>query len=149
MALFSGRNDGYAGSHGTPPALLHNFLHNRVLHQNIVLLTIITDDTARIAEDERFKLEKLAHGFCRIVGRYGFMEQPDVPKLLIASGLIHTVEHTTFFLGRENLVATRRPGMARWRVSLFAFMSRNALPATKFFNIPGDRVMEIGAQIEL
>ncbi len=134
---------------GTPPALLHNFLHNRVLHQNIVLLTIVTDDTARIAEEERFKLEKLDHGFCRIVGRYGFMEQPDAPALLISSGLIHTVEHTTFFLGRENLVATRRPGMARWRVSLFAFMSRNAQPATKFFNIPPDRVMEIGAQIEL
>ena len=134
---------------GTPPALLHNFLHNRVLHQNIVLLTIVTDDTARIAEEERFKLEKLDHGFCRIVGRYGFMEQPDAPQLLIAAGLIHTVEHTTFFLGRENLVATRRPGMARWRVSLFSFMSRNAQPATKFFNIPPDRVMEIGAQIEL
>ena len=134
---------------GTPPALLHNFLHNRVLHQNIVLLTIVTDDSARVAEAERFKLEKLDHGFCRIVGRYGFMEQPDAPALLIAAGLIHTVEHTTFFLGRENLVATRRPGMARWRVSLFAFMSRNAQPATKFFNIPPDRVMEIGAQIEL
>jgi KUP system potassium uptake protein len=134
---------------GTPPALLHNFLHNRVLHQNIVLLTIVTDDSARIAEEERFKLEKLDHGFCRIVGRYGFMEQPDAPALLIAAGLIHTVEHTTFFLGRENLVATRRPGMARWRVSLFSFMSRNAQPATKFFNIPPDRVMEIGAQIEL
>jgi len=134
---------------GTPPALLHNFLHNRVLHQNIVLLTIVTDDSARVAEEDRFKLEKLDHGFCRIVGRYGFMEQPDAPSLLITAGLIHTVEHTTFFLGRENLVATRRPGMARWRVSLFAFMSRNALPATKFFNIPPDRVMEIGAQIEL
>ncbi len=134
---------------GTPPALLHNFLHNRVLHQNIVLLTIVTDDSARVAEAERFKLEKLDHGFCRIVGRYGFMEQPDAPALLIAAGLIHTVEHTTFFLGRENLVATKRPGMSRWRVSLFSFMSRNAQPATKFFNIPPDRVMEIGAQIEL
>jgi KUP system potassium uptake protein len=68
---------------------------------------------------------------------------------LIAAGLIHSVEHTTFFLGRENLVVTQRPGMARWRVNLFSFMSRNALPATKFFNIPPDRVMEIGAQIEL
>ncbi|HYQ26441.1 MAG TPA: potassium transporter Kup [Polyangiaceae bacterium] len=134
---------------GTPPALLHNFLHNRVLHQNIVLLTIVTDDSARISEDERFKLEKLDHGFCRIVGRYGFMEQPDAPALLIQAGVIHTVEHTTFFLGRENLVVTKRPGMARWRVNLFSFMSRNALPATKFFNIPPDRVMEIGAQIEL
>ena len=134
---------------GTPPALLHNFLHNRVLHQNIVLLTIITSDSARISEDERFKLEKLDHGFCRVVGRYGFMEQPDAPSLLIDAGLIHTVEHTTFFLGRENLVVTKHPGMARWRVNLFSFMSRNALSATKFFNIPPDRVMEIGAQIEL
>jgi KUP system potassium uptake protein len=134
---------------GTPPALLHNFLHNRVLHQNIVLLTIVTDDTARVNEQERFQLSKLKHGFCRIVGHYGFMEQPDVPALLIASGLVHSVEHTTFFLGRENLVVTKRPGMARWRVSLFSFMSRNALPATKFFNIPPDRVLEIGAQLEL
>ncbi|HEX3774070.1 MAG TPA: potassium transporter Kup [Polyangiaceae bacterium] len=134
---------------GTPPALLHNFLHNRVLHQNIVLLTMTTTDAARVAEEERYKLEKLEHGFCRITGRYGFMEQPDAPQLLIRTGLIHTVEHTTFFLGRENLVATQRPGMSRWRVALFAFMSRNAQPATKFFNIPPDRVMEIGAQIEL
>ena len=134
---------------GTPPALLHNFLHNRVLHQNIVLLTIVTDDTARIADDERFKMEKLDHGFCRVVGRYGFMEQPDVPSLLISTNLIHTIEHTTFFLGRENLVASKRGGMSHWRKSMFSFMSRNAQPATKFFNIPPDRVMEIGAQIEL
>ena len=80
------------------------------MHQHIVLLTIITDDTARISEEERFKLEKLDHGFCRIIGRYGFMEQPDVPALLIAAGLIHTVEHTTFFLGRENLVGHQAPG---------------------------------------
>lgn len=134
---------------GTPPALLHNFLHNRVLHQNIVLLTIVTDDTARISDDERFKVEKLDHGFCRVVGRYGFMEQPDVPSLLISTNLVHTIEHTTFFLGRENLVASARSGMSRWRKSMFSFMSRNAQPATKFFNIPPDRVMEIGAQIEL
>jgi KUP system potassium uptake protein len=78
------------------------------------------------------------------------MEQPDAPALLHDSGVVPgSVEHVTFFLGRENLIATAKPGMAKWRVSLFAFLTRNAQPATKFFNIPPDRVMEIGAQIEL
>jgi KUP system potassium uptake protein len=134
---------------GTPPALLHNFMHNRVVHQHIVLLTVITSDAARVAESERCTVEEMDHGFIRVVGRYGFMEQPDAPKLLHDAGLIGTVEHVTFFLGRENLIATKHPGMARWRVSLFAFLTRNAQPATKFFNIPPDRVMELGAQIEL
>ena len=134
---------------GTPPAMLHNFLHNRVVHQHIVLLTVVTGDEARVAEADRFSVEQMDHGFSRIVGRYGFMEQPDAPKLLQQAGVIGSVEHVTFFLGRENLIATKHPGMARWRVGLFAFLSRNAQPATKFFNIPPDRVMEIGAQIEL
>ncbi len=134
---------------GTPPPLLHNFMHNRVVHQHIVLLTVITSDAARVAESERCTVEEMEHGFIRVVGRYGFMEQPDAPKLLHDAGLIGTVEHVTFFLGRENLIATKHPGMARWRVSLFAFLTRNAQPATKFFNIPPDRVMELGAQIEL
>jgi KUP system potassium uptake protein len=134
---------------GTPPALLHNFLHNRVVHQHIVLLTVVTSDAARVAETDRFSIEQLENGFCRIVGRYGFMEQPDAPKLLRTAGAIGGIDHVSFFLGRENLIATQHPGMARWRVSLFAFLTRNAQPATKFFNIPPDRVMEIGAQIEL
>jgi KUP system potassium uptake protein len=134
---------------GTPPALLHNFMHNRVVHQHIVLLTVTTSDSARVPETERFDVESLPDGFCRVLGKYGFMEQPDAPKLLHDAGVIGSVEHVTFFLGRENLIATQHPGMARWRVALFAFLTRNAQPATKFFNIPPDRVMEIGAQIEL
>jgi KUP system potassium uptake protein len=137
---------------GTPPAMLHNFMHNRVVHQHIVLLTVTTSDSARVPEAERFTLEELDSGFVRLTGHYGFMEQPDAPALLRASGVVPgSVEHVTFFLGRENLIATarRQPGMARWRVGLFAFLTRNAQPATKFFNIPPDRVMEIGAQIEL
>ncbi len=135
---------------GTPPAMLHNFLHNRVVHQHIVLLTVVTTDSARVSEKDRFSVEQMDHGFVRLVGRYGFMEQPDAPKLLHDAGLIGSVEHVTFFLGRENLIATTsHPGMAKWRVSLFAFLTRNAQPATKFFNIPADRVVEIGAQIEL
>lgn len=134
---------------GTPPSLLHNFMHNRVVHQHIVLLTVVTSESARVSEEDRFKIEDLDHGFIRLVGRYGFMEQPDAPRLLLDAGVITSVEHTTFFLGRENLIATAHPGMARWRVGLFAFLTRNAQPATKFFNIPPDRVFEIGAQIEL
>jgi KUP system potassium uptake protein len=134
---------------GTPPALLRNFMHNRVLHQHIVLLTVQTLESARVAESERFDVEHLDHGFSRITGRYGFMEQPDAPLLLEKAGLVSSVEHTTFFLGRENLISSAHPGMARWRIRLFAALTRNAQPANKFFNIPPDRVMEIGAQIEL
>jgi KUP system potassium uptake protein len=124
-------------------------MHNRVLHQHIVLVTMVTQDSARVEEDARFVVEHLDHGFARLTGRYGFMEQPDAPLLLERAGLVSSVEHTTFFLGRENLIATERGGMARWRVRMFAWLTRNAQPANKFFNIPPDRVMEIGAQIEL
>jgi KUP system potassium uptake protein len=134
---------------GTPPALLHNFMHNRVVHQHILLLTVVTEDSARVPEEQRFTLETLEEGFVRIVAHYGFMEQPNVPELLVSSGLVTSIEHVTFFLGRENLVTTKNPGMARWRVELFSALTRNAQPATKFFGIPPDRVMEIGAQIEL
>jgi KUP system potassium uptake protein len=134
---------------GTPPALLHNFMHNRVVHQHILLLTVVTEDSARVPEEQRFTMETLEEGFVRIVAHYGFMEQPNVPELLVRSGLVTSIEHVTFFLGRENLVTTKNPGMARWRVELFSALTRNAQSATKFFGIPPDRVMEIGAQIEL
>jgi KUP system potassium uptake protein len=135
---------------GTPPSLLHNFLHNRVVHQHVVLLTILTDDAARVPDDRRITREELDEGFVRIVARYGFMEQPDVPRLLIGCGaIVPSLEGVTFFLGRDTMIATERPGMARWRVHLFAFLARNSQPATKFFQIPPDRVLEIGSQIEL
>jgi KUP system potassium uptake protein len=135
---------------GTPPAMLHNFLHNRVVHQHVVLLTITTEDAARVSERERYTREELPEGFVRIVAKYGFMEQPDVPKLLTRAGIIGAgLEGITFFLGRETMIATQRPGMARWRIHIFSFLSRNSQPATRFFNIPPDRVMELGAQIEL
>jgi KUP system potassium uptake protein len=135
---------------GTPPPLLHNFLHNRVVHQHIVLLTIMTTDDARVADASRCTVQELPDsGFLRVIARYGFMERPDVPQLLLRHKLISSIDHTTFFLGRETMIATERPGMAKWRVHVFAFLARNALPATRFFNIPPDRVMEIGTQIEL
>jgi len=134
---------------GTPPALLQNLMHNRVIHQRIVLLRLVTSDAARVNELQRFEIAELGDGFCRVTGHYGFMEQPDAPKLLLDAGVIHSIEHVTFFLGRENLIVTEHPGMAKWRIALFSYLTRNAQPVTKFFNIPPDRVVEMGAQIAL
>ncbi len=135
---------------GTPPALMHNFTHNRVLHKQNILLTVITEEIARVSPEDRFEVEELDEGFVRIVAHYGFMEEPDVPALLETSHVAgYSLEHTTFFMGRETLLAEGREGMSPWRESVFAFMSRNAQRATAFFNIPSDRVVEIGSQIEL
>jgi len=145
MAVFMNGN-----SEGTPPALLHNFLHNRIVHEHVVLLTIVTENVARVPQSERATLEDLSSGFRRVVAHFGFMETPDVPALLDQLEIPHyALDYVTFFLGRETLLPTHRPGMALWRERLFAFLSRNAQPATAFFGIPPSRVVEIGAQIEL
>jgi KUP system potassium uptake protein len=134
---------------GTPPALLHNFRHNHVLHENVILLTIIMEDAARMAETERVIVERAPHGFWRVIGRYGFMEQPDAPDLLLRSELLTKLDDVTFFLGREHLIVAERGISHRWRIALFSFLARSSQPATRFFNIPPDRVMEIGTQIAL
>jgi KUP system potassium uptake protein len=134
---------------GTPPALLHNFRHNHVLHENVVLLTILMEDAARIPDNERVSLMPTGPGFWRIVGRYGFMEQPDAPDLVLRSGLQTRLDELTFFLGREHLIVADHNVMHRLRIALFSFLARSSQPATRFFNIPPDRVMEIGTQIAL
>jgi KUP system potassium uptake protein len=134
---------------GTPPALLHNFHHNHVLHENVVFLTIVMEDAARVQESERVRVEEMAAGFWRVLGRYGFMEQPDAPELVRRSGLITRLEEVTFFLGREHLIVAERSTLLSWRAALFSFLARSSQPATRFFNIPPDRVMEIGTQIAL
>ena len=137
---------------GTPPTLLHNLEHNHVLHQRIVLLTVVTRDEPHVADADRLTVEALGQGFYRVALYYGFMEDPDVPAALLRAGehgLPLDVEHTTFFLGVETLLATERDGMPRWRERLFAVMSHNAVRATSFFRIPPDRVVELGMQIEL
>lgn len=138
---------------GTPPTLLHNLKHNKVLHDQVVLLTVVTEEVPHVGRAERLEVEALGDGFYRVIAHYGFMEDPNVPRLLEltkAKGLEMKLMDTTFFLGRERLIATkRRKGMAVWRERLFAFMSRNAQPATAFFRIPPNRVVELGAQVEL
>jgi KUP system potassium uptake protein len=142
----------FGGSHGTPPALLHNLKHNRVLHERVVFLTIRTEEVPTVGAAERATVADLGHGLWQVVLRYGFLEDADIPAALQALGharLRLTPMETTYFLGRETLIATRRPGMAPWRERLFALMSRNARPATAFFRLPPNRVVELGAQVEL
>jgi KUP system potassium uptake protein len=143
----------YGNPSTTPPALLHNLKHNKVLHERVVLLTIRTEEIPHVPIAERIQVEDLQHGFFRITLCYGFMEDPNVPialQLARAHGLEFKVMDTTYFLGRENLIATsRRRGMAVWREKLFAWMSKNSRAATSFFRLPPNRVVELGAQIEL
>ncbi|MEO6967077.1 MAG: potassium transporter Kup [Rhodanobacteraceae bacterium] len=136
-----------------PHALLHNLKHNKVLHERNVILTGDTLETPYADPDERIQIEDLGRGFYRVTLRFGFAEDPDVPAALAncaARGLPFDMMDTTFFLSRETIVAGgARPGMARWRDKLFAFMARNALPATAFFRIPGNRLIELGTQVEI
>ena len=138
--------------HGTPVALLHNIKHNKILHARNFLLTIVTEEVPRVEASERVTVEMLPAGFQRIVGHYGFMEQPNVPQLLrhisIEGGKLD-IPTTTFFMSRETIVLTGREKMARWRKWLFALMSRNAQTATDYFQIPANRVVELGMQVQI
>jgi KUP system potassium uptake protein len=142
----------YGTADHTPPALVHNLAHNKVLHEKVVFLTVATDDVPHVAPSERVTIKHIGKGFHTVVARYGFMDDPDIEDVLgscRARSLDIRMEGATFFLGRETLVASDRPGMAQWREQLFAFMSRNALRATAFFKIPANQVFEVGAQVEL
>jgi KUP system potassium uptake protein len=137
---------------GVPLALLHNLKHNKVLHEKVVLLTIVTEEIPYVPDEEQITVTDLGEGIHRIVARYGFMEYVDVPEMLGSvelPGVSLDSDHTTFFLGRETLLATNRPGMAIWRERLFSWMTRNAQAAPLFFRLPPNRVVELGAQIEL
>jgi len=142
----------YGNRDGTPPALLHSVKHYQVLHERVVLLSVETQEVPHVDEAERVTVETLGHGFFRVVLAYGFMEDPCVPDALAAvkvEGLDLRPVRTTYFLGRETLIPSKKPGMAPWREHLFAVMSRNARTATSFFGLPPNRVVELGAQIEL
>jgi KUP system potassium uptake protein len=137
---------------GTPLALLHNVKHNKVVHQQNVLLTLVTEGVPYVDERERVTRKPLGDGFFRIVAHYGFMEVPDVPDLLRrerSAELPIDLRFTSYFLGRERLIPSGRSGMARWREWLFSVMSQNAQSATTYFRIPPGQVVELGAQVEL
>ena len=153
---------------GVPVVLLHHLKHNKVLHEQVVLMSIKTEEIPEIPSEERLTLETLEHGFFRVTARYGFMETPDVPEILYRlrqTGLRARTNDTTFYLGRERVIVSDKrrgtragtrtatkdmdvPHMARWRKKLFVFLQRNAKSATEFFGIPPNRVVELGAQVE-
>ncbi len=142
----------YGNPDATPPALLHNLKHNQVLHSRVVLLIVETAEMPHVPEQERASVEDLGHGFYRVLLRYGFMEEPDVPAALAglaSTGLALRNLETTYFLGRETLIRSRRRHMPSWRAALFVIMARNARTASSFFHLPPNRVVELGAQIEL
>jgi KUP system potassium uptake protein len=140
-----------SGSDGAPVVLLHHLKHNKVLHEQVVLLSVRTADVPDVDEEETLDVADLGQGFYRVVATYGFMETPNVPavmRYLKHRGVKARPMETSYYLGRERLVLTGKSRMARWRKQVFAFMSRNARSATEFFNIPPNRVVELGTQIE-
>jgi KUP system potassium uptake protein len=137
--------------HGVPPVLLHHFKHNQSLHKQIILLTVLSLHIPEAPRDEQIAVERLGEGFYRVTLKYGFMQHPNVPNALLQCkklGLNILPSRTSYFLGRETLLPTGRRKMARWRKGLFAFISRNARPATSYFGLPPDRVVELGIQID-
>ena len=135
-----------------PVPLLHNFEHNKALHQRIVLLYVATEHVPRVSAGQRIEVQHLEDNFHSVVVHYGFMEQPNIPQVLDACAtqqLSFNLTATSFFVGRFTIVPTSR---SRWRwikIELFALMHRNALAATEFFSIPPNRVIELGGQIEI
>lgn len=137
---------------GVPVALLHHYKHHRVLFEQVILLSIITQEIPRIENKERLELEDLGQGFYRIIAQYGFMETPWIPDIMSLAGrhgVKTKIAETTFFLGRETLITSGKSQMSQWRKILFSMMSRNAMNPTSFFGIPPERVIEIGAQVRL
>ena len=141
-----------ARADAVPHALLHNMLHNQVLHSQVVLLTVVSEDTPRVPAQQRFEVEAYGEGFYRVLLHFGFMDEPDVPaalKLCHLEGLDFSPMRTTYFLSRETVIASRLVGMSRWRGLLFAFLLKNANGNLRFFNLPLNRVIELGTQVEI
>jgi KUP system potassium uptake protein len=136
---------------GTPIALLHNLKHNYILHERAVLLTMVIDEAPHLNSDQRVTVEDLGQGFYRVIGRYGFMERASVGEVFHACkalGLNLNKSQCTFFLSRETIITSSNRSMMQWRKRLFAFLARNAQPATTYFALPPNRVVELGMQIE-
>jgi KUP system potassium uptake protein len=136
----------------TPIALVHNLRYNKVLHEQVVMLTVTTEPVPHVADDRCREIRRLSDGISQLTVRYGFMEDPDVPAALRAAraeGLNFDENDVAYFLGRETLIVTRQPGMARWREWLFVLMTRNAAGPTVYFRLPPHQVVELGVQVEL
>ena len=141
-----------ANPRGTPPALRHHLKHAHSLHEQVVVLSIVSEGVPAVSPRERVRVTELGQGFTQVTARYGFMETPNVPALLEVCAIFGVAidpETVTYYLGRETLLPTGKGGMMRWRKALFVFISKNARAATAYFGIPPDRVVELGVQLEL
>jgi KUP system potassium uptake protein len=141
-----------ADPNGVPHALLHNMKHNKVLHERVIIITVAIADMPYIDEADRIEVKDLGGDFWRIILHYGFMQEIDVPADLARvreCGPRFRPMDTSFFLGRQTLIPSRRPGMAIWREKLFAWMVQNAQSAMEFFKLPINRVVELGSQLEI
>ena len=147
MAVFLTGNPDYV-----PAALLHNLKHNKVLHEKVLFVTVVNQDVPEVRPEERIAVAELAPGIHRVTIRYGFMESPNLPRDLAGLrdlGVPFDPMQASYFLGRETLVPTMAPKMPLWRMWLFLVMARNAVPATEFFRIPSDRVVELGVRVAI
>jgi KUP system potassium uptake protein len=137
---------------GIPIVLLHHWKHNQVMHKTVVLLSVLSEPIPEVSSDARVSVSDLGRGFYQVTAHYGFMETPNVPSIMrraAREGVPYAPERTSYFLGRETLLATGESKMLRWRKTLFSFISRNSRSATQYFGIPPDRVVELGMQISL
>jgi KUP system potassium uptake protein len=136
---------------GVPPALLHNLKHNKVMHDRVIVATVRIAKMPHVPAGERAQVEDLGSGFFRVTLNYGFIDEIDVPVGIAAAAWQTPLKamDTSYFLGRQTLIASERPGMALWREHLFAWMVRNAESAMDFFKLPTNRVVELGSQIEI
>jgi KUP system potassium uptake protein len=147
MAIFLTGNPDYV-----PTSLLHNLKHNKVLHERVLFVTVQNLDVPEVSSDQRMEVGELAPGIHRVVIRYGFMESPNIPRELEElndRGVVFDVMQASYFLGREVLVPATVPKMPWWRHWLFLVLARNAVPATEFFRIPSDRVVELGVRVAI
>ena len=137
---------------GVPTTMLHNIKHNKVVHQHVVFLSVEVEETPHLSDEERFEWRELGNGIYRLLLRFGFMEDTDIPRVL-QSLPVKLVSfdpmRTSYFVGRETLIPTKQPGMAIWREHVFAWMMRNSTSASIFFDLPANQVIELGAQVEL
>jgi KUP system potassium uptake protein len=141
-----------SGVDGMPNVLLHHVKHNKVLHHQVVLLSVVTENVPFVVGNSSITVRELGQGFYRVVSRVGFMQQPNVPRVLTRCarhGLTVDSADTTYYLGRQTLLTTGKSRVARWRKMLFSFLARNSRPPTAFFQLPPNRVVELGLQIEL
>jgi KUP system potassium uptake protein len=146
-AVFMSSNPGV-----TPSVLLHHVKHNKVLHQQVVLLSVQSERVPEVPAERRIEVEDRGQGVFTVTARYGFMQTPNVPSVMQAckrAGIDYDVMTTSYYLGRETLLTSGNARMSRWRKALFAFLSRNARPATAYFGLPPNRVVELGMQVDL